>query len=150
MLALVSSTQARQEKTMMVLNTVRRSGAVVALTAALAVPTLALATAPAHASGGSGVEARGTCGTGVAWKLKAKHDNGRIEVEYEVDSNRVGQLWTVTLTDDNVRVFSGQRRTLAPSGSFTVRALTTDRSGADVIRSRATFGGRTCSGAVSV
>jgi hypothetical protein len=131
-------------------NTVRRSGTVLALTAALAIPTVALATAPAQASGGGGVEARGTCGVGVTWKLKAKHDNGRIEVEYEVDSNRVGQLWTVGLTDNNVGVFSGQRRTLAPSGSFTVRVLTTDRSGADVIRSRAAFGGRVCSGAVSV
>jgi hypothetical protein len=135
---------------MMVLTTVRRSGAVLALTAALAVPTVALATAPAQASGGSGVQARGTCATGITWKLEAKHDNGRIEVEYELDSNRVGQVWTVGLTDNTVGVFSGQRRTLAPSGSFTVRVLTTDRSGVDVIRSRATFGGRTCSGAVSV
>ena len=131
-------------------NTVRRSGAVVALTAALAVPTVMLAATPAQASGGGGVEARGTCGAGVTWKLKAKHDNGRIEVEYEVDSNRVGQLWTVGLTDNNVRVFSGQRRTVAPSGSFSVRVLATDRSGIDVLRSRATFGGRVCSGAVSV
>jgi hypothetical protein len=131
-------------------NMVRRSGAVVALTAALALPTVVLATAPAQASGGGGVTARGTCGAGVTWKLKAKHDNGRIEVEYEVDSNRVGQLWTVSLTDNTVRVFSGQRRTVAPSGSFSVRVLTTDRAGVDVIRSRATFGGRTCSGAVSV
>jgi hypothetical protein len=131
-------------------NTVRRSGAVLVLTTALAIPAVALAAAPAQAKGGGGVQAQGSCGAGVTWKLKAKHDNGRIEVEYEVDSNRVGQVWTVGLTDNNVRVFSGQRRTLAPSGSFTVRVLTADRSGIDVIRSRATFGGRVCSGAVSV
>lgn len=130
-------------------NTVRRSGAIVALTAALALPTAVLAAAPAQARGGDAVEARGTCGAGVSWKLKAKHDDGRIEVEYEVDSNRVGQLWTVSLTDNTVRVFSGQRRTVAPSGSFTVRLLTTDRAGADVIRSRASFGGLTCTGAIS-
>ncbi|MEO6502963.1 MAG: hypothetical protein ABIQ09_13760 [Jatrophihabitantaceae bacterium] len=111
---------------------------------------LVLTTAPAQARGGDAVKARGACGAGVTWKLKAKHDDGRIEVEYEVDSNRVGQVWTVGLTDDNVRVFSGQRRTVAPSGSFTVRVLTTDRAGIDVIRARATFGGRVCSGAVSV
>src|ERR1700712_6051339 len=133
-------------ETMMAHNTVRRSGAVLALTAALAIPTVVLAAAPAQAQGGSGVRAQGSCGAGITWKLKAKHDNGRIEVEYEVDSNRVGQVWTVGLTDNNVRVFSGQRRTVAPSGSFTVRGLTTDRSGIDVIRSRATFGSRGCSG----
>jgi hypothetical protein len=135
---------------MMARNTVRRSGAVLALTTALAIPTVVLAAAPAHAKGGGGVQAQGSCGAGVIWKLKAKHDNGRIEVEYEVDSNRVGQTWTVGLTDNNVRVFSGQRRTVAPSGSFTVHVITTDRSGVDVIRSRATFAGRVCSGAVSV
>lgn len=131
-------------------NTVRRSGAVAALAAALAAPAVVLAAAPAQASGGGAVEARGTCGAGVTWKLKAKHDDGRIEVEYEVDSNQAGQLWTVSLTDNTVRVFAGQRRTVAPSGSFTVRLLTADRPGTDVIRSRASFGGRTCSGAVSV
>lgn len=131
-------------------NTVRRSGAVLALTTALAIPTLVLAAGPAQARGGDAVEARGTCGAGVTWKLKAKHDDGRIEVEYEVDSNRVGQLWTVGLTDNNVRIFSGQRRTVAPSGSFEVRVVTADRAGIDVIRARATFGGRVCSGAVSV
>lgn len=130
-------------------HTVRRSGAVLALTAALAAPTAVLM-APAQASGGSAVEARGACGSGVEWKLKAKHDNGRIEVEYEVDSNRAGQLWTVTLTDNTVLIFSGQRNTLAPSGSFTVRVITADRAGADVIRSRATFGSQVCTGAVWV
>src|ERR1700712_743262 len=136
----------KAEEFMMVRNTIRRSGAVLALTTALAIPAVALAAAPAQAKGGGGVQAQGSCGAGVTWKLKAKHDNGRIEVEYEVDSNRVGQLWTAGLTDNNVRVFSGQRRTVAPSGSFTVRVVTTDRSGIDVIRSRATFGSRGCSG----
>jgi hypothetical protein len=139
-----------QRKTTMTRNTVRRSGAVAALTAALALPAVVLAAAPAQARGGDAVEARGTCGAGVTWKLKAKHEDGRIEVEYEVDSNRVGQLWTVSLTDNTVRVFSGQRRTVAPSGSFTVRVLTADRAGTDVIRSRATFGTQTCTGAVTV
>jgi len=135
---------------MMTLNTVRRSSAVLALTGALAVPMMALATAPAQASGGGGVEARGSCGAGITWKLKAKHDDGRIEAEFEVDSNRVGQLWTVGLTDNSVTIFSGQRRTLAPSGSFEVRVRAANRAGVDVIRARAAYAGRVCSGSVSV
>jgi hypothetical protein len=150
MLDLVSSTMYDKGRDIMARATMRRSGAVLALATVLAVPAAVLAAAPAQASGGGGVETRGTCGAGVTFKLKAKHDNGRVEVEYEVDSNRVGQLWTVSLTDNTVRIFSGQRRTAAPSGSFSVRVLTTDRSGADVIRSRATFGGQVCSGAVTV
>ncbi len=133
----------------MMRNTMRRGAAVAAFTTALMIP-LGLASAPAQARGGGGVEARGTCGAGVTFKLKAKHDDGRVEVEYELDSNRVGQLWTVSLTDNTVSIFSGQRRTAAPSGSFSVRVLTTDRAGADVIRSRATLGGQVCSAAVSV
>lgn len=35
----------------------------------------------------------GQC-TGVTdWKLKAKSDDGGIEVEAEIDSNRTGQAW---------------------------------------------------------
>jgi len=149
MLSLVKFDFGEAEETVMTRNTVRRAGAALALTAALAAPTVVLM-APAQASGGSGVEARGTCGTGITWKLKAKHDDGRIEVEYEVDSNQVGQLWTVTLTDNNVSIFSGQRRTLAPSGSFEARVFAANRAGLDVIRARATYGSRVCSGTVSV
>ena len=65
-----------------------------AVTLAVGAGALAVA-APAHASGGDrGVERQGACSAGAVWKLKAKHDDGLIEAEFEVDSNRVGQLWT--------------------------------------------------------
>ena len=71
------------------------------------------------------------CGAGATWKLRAKSDNGRIEVDFEVDSNRVGQTWAVRMTDNGVIVFNGTRRTVAPSGSFSVERLVTDRAGTD-------------------
>ena len=37
------------------------------------------------ASGGNAVGAGGSCSAGATWHLKAKHDDGRIEVEGEVD-----------------------------------------------------------------
>lgn len=127
--------------------TTRHAGILALLTAVAAAPVL-IAT-PAAAKGGSpAAEARGNCVGGGSWKLKAKHDDRRIEVEYEVDTNRPGQLWHVVLTDDGVRVFAGQRRTAAPSGSFTVGVRSPDRAGADTVRARATLGGRSCGGTV--
>ena len=65
-------------------------------------------------------------------------DQGTIEAEFEVDSNKVGQRWTVTLTDNGVQVFTGARTTTAPSGSFSARARIANRAGRDNVVARAT------------
>jgi hypothetical protein len=93
----------------------------------------------------------GACSAGSDWKLKAKLDDGRLEVEFEVDQNRVGRRWRVTLVQNGRTVFSGIRRTLAPSGSFEARRFLANRPGADRIvgRARALAGGETCRGALS-
>jgi hypothetical protein len=127
-------------------NTIRRSAVTLAVAAAIAGPVLSAA--PAEAKAGNWVRASGVCAGGGVWTLKAKHDSGRIETEYEVDTNRAGQLWRVAISDNNVGVFAGNKRTVALSGSFTVRLLIADRSGIDVIRTRSTFGSRSCVGSV--
>ena len=133
----------------MATNTLRRTSTAVLLAAAVAVPVLAAA--PADAKGGSpAVQSAGKCVGGGVWKLKAKHDSGKIEIEYQVDTNRAGQAWHVAITDNNVAVFNGVRKTTAPSGSFTVALRTADRPGTDIIRTKATFPGHTCTGSVSV
>jgi len=127
---------------------VRRTAALAASAAALSSFTL-LAPA-AHASGGvDPVRAGGPCATGV-WKLKAKPDDGRLEVEFEIDTNRSGQTWAVRVKDNGNSVFSGQRTTGGRSGSFSVEFRTANRSGTDHIRATATRGGTTCSGSVSL
>ena len=63
--------------------------------------------------------------------MKAKPDSGRMELELEIDSKRNGQRWTVRITDNRVLAYAGTRVTAAPSGSFTVRKLRTDRAGVD-------------------
>ena len=93
-----------------------RTAAVVATGLVACAPLLA--TAPAHAKDGR-VTASGSCG-GPTWKLKAQPDDGRVQIEFEVDSNVVGQTWTVKIADNGSTVFSGTRRTTAPSGSFSV------------------------------
>src|SRR4029077_1317623 len=85
-------------------------------------PIVATAT-PAFASGGGGghgVTNSGACTNGGHFKLKAKHDDGRIQLEYEVDSNRAGQVWAVRITDNGAVVVSRNATTAGASGSFTV------------------------------
>jgi hypothetical protein len=116
--------------------------------AALAATGLILA----PASAAKGVEARssGKCSIASTWKLKAKADNGRIEVEYEVDSNRVGQTWSVRVTDDGVRVATASATTTAPSGSFELARRIVNTSGTDTITAIATYAptGEVCRGTV--
>lgn len=137
------------------MNAHRTSGA---RTAAAAVAAAALiggvVTAGAAPASAKGVEARagGHCGTtATAWKLKAKAEGSRIEAELELDSNRAGQRWAVTLRDGGVKVYTGTRRTTAPSGSFSVERLLANRAGRDVITAdaRNLANGRTCHGTVT-
>jgi hypothetical protein len=63
---------------------------------------------------------RGVCTAATDWKLKAKPRDGRLQVEFEVDSNFSGQQWTYKLRHDGTLEASGTRTTQAPSGSFSV------------------------------
>ena len=49
---------------------------------------------------------RGACSGRSDWKLKLSEENGRIEVEYEVDQNRVGDVWRVRIRHDGDLVFA--------------------------------------------
>lgn len=108
----------------------------------------AIAAAPAQAKGRPGVRASGSCSLAGVWELKAKPDDGRLEVEFEVDTNRAGQTWQVRITDNGQLVARRSARTVAPSGSFTVHARPANRAGADVIRAVGVRGDNTCSATV--
>ncbi|MCA0297206.1 MAG: hypothetical protein LCH96_18225 [Actinobacteria bacterium] len=114
------------------------AGALIAT--ALAVPTLALSAPVAHAShgGATKVKVAGTCTGSATSKLKAKADDGRLEVEFEVDARRRAQVWAVRLTDNGVTVWSGHRTTKGRSASFSVEKKIANRAGADVLTALAT------------
>jgi hypothetical protein len=106
-----------------------------------------------QAKGGSDdrVIRTGNCSKTSDWKLKAKsEDNGRIEVEFEVDQNVVGQTWSNVIKDNGRIIFRGNRVTQPPSGSYSIELLTPNRPGNDVItaiaRNRST--GELCSGSL--
>ena len=54
---------------------------------------------------------QGACSGTSNWKLKLSPQNGKIEVEYEVDSNHVGQTWKVRLFENGNQIFAGNRVT---------------------------------------
>ena len=103
---------------------------------------------PAHARAGNEVIRTGSCTLHADWKLKAKSDSGRIEVEGEVDSNRVGQTWRWFIRHNGSISAWGVATTQAPSGSFTVRRRVVDVAGIDTIvfRARNPRTGEVCRG----
>ncbi len=123
------------------MNRTSRTLAAIALTGALVATA-----APAALAKGPEVRKSGACSNGATWKLKAKTDDGRLEVEFEVDSNRVGQSWSVRMKDNGVLVHTSTRKTLAPSGSFEVERRIANRAGKDTITAYARHAatGQTC------
>jgi hypothetical protein len=90
----------------------------------------------------------GSCSIAADWKLKLSPENGRIEVEYQVDANDRGQRWRVSVFHDGRRVLRGVRTTRGLSGSFTIRDREPNRRGSDHFRARAVRlgDGQTCVG----
>ena len=80
---------------------------------------------------------RGSCTGATDWKLKASPEDGRIEVEGEVDSNRDGQTWRWRIRHNGSLSARGTATTQPPSGSFEVRRLLVDAAGTDTIVFRA-------------
>ena len=108
------------------------------LTAALAI---GLALVPTTIAKDGDVLVRGVCTKASTSKLKLSPEDGAIEVEFEVDQNRNGVRWSVSLRrvlpGGTLLLSSGTRITRAPSGSFEFRRVVTDRAGGDRIRARA-------------
>ncbi len=122
------------------------AAATLALTAALVAGT-----APAALAGGDDTVRRGSCSGSTAWKIKVGPEDGRLEVEAEVDSNRTGQTWRWRLLHDGSLSASGTRTTGGRSGSFEVRRTTVDSRGTDgfVFRARNVRTGELCRGNVN-
>ena len=119
---------------------------------ALVAPVAAFA--PAHASHGGGDEVRnsGSCSKSATWKLKAKPDDGRIQVEGEVDSNHTGQVWHWRIKHNGSVSAKGKATTSGPSGSFTVERRMANLAGTDhfVFRAERSATGEVCRGRVSL
>jgi hypothetical protein len=102
--------------------------------------------------GGSDVKrVTGRCTGGSTSKLKVKPDNGRLETEFEVDQNRNGVTWKVTIRRNGKLAVKTNARTKAPSGSFNVERRLTNGSGSDKITARAKSpSGEVCKASITI
>jgi hypothetical protein len=103
----------------------------------LAVLSALVVLAPAAAKDRD-VLVRGTCTGPSSSKLKLSEEDGRIEVEFEVDQNRNGVRWSVVLRRPSAVVARAAAVTRGPSGSFELRRVVADLAGSDRITARAT------------
>jgi hypothetical protein len=109
---------------------------------ALAIGAALLASTAAAKDGD--VEVAGTCTKASTSKLKLSEEDGGIEVELEVDQNRRGVRWVVTLHRNGTLVGRRVRLTRGESGSFEARFVTRNAPGADRFVARAARLGERC------
>ncbi len=115
---------------------------------ALVTATTLLPAASAQAKDGDIIK-RGNCSGSADWKLKASPEDGRIEVEGEVDSNKSGQSWKWRILHNGSLSDKGTKSTAGASGSFEVRRVLVNVKGDDRIVFKATHGDQTCRGALT-
>jgi hypothetical protein len=132
------------------LDMITRTALAAIATAALTLPFGVVAPAVAsHGGGDDDVRTRGGCSGSAHWKLKAKPDDGRIEVEGEVDSNSSGQVWTWKLKHNGSVSARGTKLTGGTSGSFEVGRRMANLAGQDHFVFRAEHRGQVCRGTIS-
>ena len=105
---------------------------------ACVIAAAALVAIPTTSAKDGDVLVRGTCTNASSSKLKLSEEDGRIEVEFEVDQNRNGVRWTVVLRRPSTVLLRTTRVTRGPSGSFELRRVVADLAGRDRISARAT------------
>lgn len=134
------------------MNTIRKLAGKRALTLVAVALTVGVLAFPAGTMAASQRVVNGHCTGRSASVLTVAHENGRINIEFEVDQNVIGKTWRVGLSDNRQRVFSGYAKTAAPDGSLTVDMLTRDRPGLDLIRATAhnPVTGETCTASASI
>lgn len=91
---------------------------------------------------------RGLCTDGTTkWKLKVEKKNrNRLKVNFEVDSNTVGQVWAVNVTHNGTVVVNRDKTTRGVSGSLEVERKVKNQAGTDTFAASATRAsdGATC------
>lgn len=121
----------------------KTAAAAMAVAAVLAVGTVT----PAVAGDAEKIR-RGDCSGAANWKLKVSPDDGRLEVEAEVDSNVNGQTWRWVIRHNGSRSARGKKTTKGPSGSFSIERRMTNLSGTDRFVFRAKHAGQVCRGRI--
>lgn len=122
----------------------------ITVTLTLAISAVALAISPlAGAQGGNGIRVSGACTQHSTSTLKVSREDRGLELEFEVDQNRAGVPWHVTLKRNGAIVASKTAVTRGPSGSFTIRRVASGAHGTiTAVATRAS--GERCSASATI
>lgn len=117
----------------------------------LVLSALALLPAFAHDGHDHALVRQSACGGGVKSKISASPENGRIELEYEVDNAQPGDTWKIVIRKNGAVILRTQKRVNA-AGNAEVRVLTPNGNGNERIKATATRvgGGGSCAANVVV
>ena len=107
----------------------RRPVAAVSTLAVLSVPALALTATPAHA-----VDKSKRC-DGARMELSVEKDDGRFEVEADVDDANPGSRWRIVMRHDGKRFFKDVRRADG-EGDISIDRDRRNTAGRDVFKLR--------------
>ena len=106
------------------MNKLLTTTAALGATTLVAVPLAVLAASPASAA-----EKSGRC-SGATFELSAEKDDGRFEIEADVDDARPGSKWRVVLKHDG-RTYYNQVRTVDREGEVSVDRYRANTAGTD-------------------
>ncbi len=102
--------------------------------------SLLFAASPVGAGANDGrpeVRVAGVCGGGATSKLRLRSDGDGIDVRFEVDHSKAGEVWRVVLVHERRVGWKGFVKTSGPGGSFEVERTLKDFPGADEVSMRA-------------
>lgn len=130
----------------------RETKAIVAGAAVLA-SLLALApmtAASAHTSPAPRIARHGSCTGHADWKLKVAPENGRLQVEFEVEHATAGDRWRVSVKENGSPLLS-RSKVVRADGSFDIKHGANNTLGSDRFVARATnaSSGESCVGTVT-
>jgi hypothetical protein len=96
------------------------------------------------------VDTRGECSGSAHWELDASHENGRLQMEFEVNSAKAGKSWHVRLSH-NGNVFDRLVKITNHEGDFDVDRYVKNRAGTDTLGARAVSrSGQVCRAQVKI
>jgi hypothetical protein len=117
------------------------------LTVSVAAAALGLSVAaatPAVANDGDTTRTANCSGAARSELTLSPENRGTMEIDFQVDANRRGQRWEVTMVKSGRRVHQVVRVTAGRSGSFTAHKLVSNRSGLVRVRAVRLGDGQRC------
>jgi hypothetical protein len=86
-----------------------------------------------HGGGGGDVRVAGSCGRGATSSLRARSDDGRIEVRFRLEQRRGRGLWRITVVHEQRVSARATRRTTRSDRTFELRRRLADLPGSDSV-----------------